>query len=162
MNREISEDVIKKTFWLLRRIKRLYQTFRFKEDDLQMVSDWAEILEPVIDWVPQGLTRYCRAKTDNKKKEPSVSDIFDFSYLAKTEAERSDKPPASRWEPKTCDNDRVDRLIDQKRDMLGITKEKPLPPADKDSSRKKQIEAARYLLRKKDLPFAPDEEDLPK
>ena len=135
MNREISEDVIKKTFWLLRRIKRLYQTFRFKED---------------------------RAKTDNKKKEPSVSDIFDFSYLAKTEAERSDKPPASRWEPKTCDNDRVDRLIDQKRDMLGITKEKPLPPADKDSSRKKQIEAARYLLRKKDLPFAPDEEDLPK
>ena len=164
MNRETDSEVIKRTFWLLRRIKRFFQTFRFREDDLSMVNDWAEVLGPVIDWTPAGLTLYVQ---EGNTKEPSAADIYNYADRARIKAgaaSSQNTPPEYAIQDQSEESKKkVDEYIARKNDELGITRKRSEAARrrDKAENRQRQLEAARHHA-KQDLPFVPDEEELPK
>lgn len=164
MSKEIDPEVIKRTFWLLRRIKRFFQTFRFRDEDLAIVKDWAEVLAPVIDWAPEGLTLYVQ---EGNTKEPSVADLYNYADKARVKAGKTNSqntpPEYAVREQSDESRKKVDEYIARKNDELGITRKRTEAARrnDKEENKQRQLEAVRLLL-KKDLPFVPNEEDLPK
>ena len=171
----VDPELEKKTFWLLRRIKRFFQSFSFKEDDLSMVNDWAEALEPVIDWTPRGLTLYVQdTKSNHRKKEPFVSDIRarNLAESEKQAREYGDIDPESCSSYITAKNDlsEAEQLENQKyqRPKLEALAAR-LYACNEDlcrwtalNGKKRHFQPEDSPFRKKpdDLPFTPDEDQI--
>lgn len=172
MSQQIESEIEKKTFWLLRRIKRFYQTFSFKEDDLAMVHDWAETLEPVIDWIREGLMLYVRdVDSGNKRKEPSAADIYYYADKARIKAKGSGANDAQiNQTERKRDDQRAEESLnrfyasygrDRQKELEKArqSKKEPLSPEEMENRRQHML-AVVSNYRKEDLPFASDEEDL--
>lgn len=181
MSKEINPEIEKKTFCLLREIKRYYQTFRFNEDhpDLATVHSWAVVLEPVMDWVHEGLLMYVRdVEAGNKKREPFASDIYLYADKARIKAKASSAASGPEYVTQVQTEEgkrRVEERLDRLNEKFGRDRQKelekagqvkkPLTPEEKEENKRRQVAFAfrqrkEEFPRREDLPFASDDEDL--
>ncbi len=175
--KKVSQETIAKTEVLLDFIKDAFQSFSYKDGNQSKIMVWAEGLEPVIDWTVEGVLDYIRDNRIAQRKEPPhVADVYNYALAAKNRADAKKQfSGCGNIDPDDCPsyvnaNKEISEEEQLRNEAGHYAKLQALEDrltADQKAKGYRSWRTGRHFPDKdfssvQDIPFVPDEEDLPK